>query len=65
MQDHQYRRAVIGELAYGLQSGVLMKRIELFAALPIRSLDELALSARLREIGRMDGATEATRRVDV
>jgi arsenate reductase len=43
---------------------LLMKRIELFAALPIRSLDELALSARLREIGRMDGATEATR-VDV
>lgn len=43
---------------------LLMKRIELFAALPIPSLDELALSARLREIGRMDGATEATR-VDV
>jgi protein-tyrosine-phosphatase len=36
---------------------LLMKRIELFAALPIRSLDELALRARLRDIGRIEGAT--------
>jgi protein-tyrosine-phosphatase len=54
------------EIASAFQEAyrLLMKRIELFAALPIRSLDELTLSARLREIGRMDGATEATR-VDV
>jgi arsenate reductase (thioredoxin) len=37
--------------------GLLVKRIELLAALPFRSLDELALSARLREIGRIEGAT--------
>ncbi|HXL69375.1 MAG TPA: arsenate reductase ArsC [Xanthobacteraceae bacterium] len=37
--------------------GLLVKRIELFAALPFRSLDELALSVRLRDIGRVEGAT--------
>ena len=31
--------------------GLLQKRIELFAALPLGSLDELALKNRLREIG--------------
>jgi arsenate reductase len=34
----------------------LEKRISLFRNLPIRSLDELALGARLREIGRSVGA---------
>jgi arsenate reductase len=37
---------------------VLHRRIELFAALPFRGLDELALRNKLREIGRTDGATE-------
>lgn len=37
--------------------GLLCKRIELFAELPFRSLDELALKARLREIGTLPGAT--------
>lgn len=36
---------------------LLMKRIELFAALPFRSLDELALSARVSAIGGVEGAT--------
>jgi arsenate reductase len=36
----------------------LMKnRISVFVALPFASLDELALEARLKEIGRMEGAT--------
>ena len=30
-----------------------------FTALPIKSLDNLSLTARLREIGKMEGATHA------
>jgi protein-tyrosine-phosphatase len=36
---------------------MLSQRIGVFAAIPIRSLDELSLQAKLKEIGRMDGAT--------
>ena len=36
---------------------MLHRRIEAFAALPIRSLDALTLQAKLRDIGRMEGAT--------
>lgn len=36
---------------------MLSQRIEIFAALPIRSLDKLSLQAKLKDIGRMDGAT--------
>jgi arsenate reductase len=36
---------------------MLRRRIEAFSALPVPSLDRLTLQARLREIGRMDGAT--------
>jgi arsenate reductase (thioredoxin) len=36
---------------------MLHQRIGVFAALPIRSLDQLSLQSRLREIGRMSGAT--------
>ena len=36
---------------------MLHRRIEIFVALPIRSLDQLSLQARLKEIGRMEGAT--------
>ena len=35
----------------------LRNRIAAFAALPIRKLDQIALSHRLDEIGQMDGAT--------
>ncbi|MBY0531390.1 MAG: arsenate reductase ArsC [Xanthobacteraceae bacterium] len=35
----------------------LYRRIELFAALPIKGLDSMTLRARLREIGREEGAT--------
>jgi arsenate reductase len=40
---------------------LLYRRIELFAALPIRGLDQLALQSKLREIGREEGATEKAR----
>ncbi len=36
---------------------MLHQRIATFASLPIRSLDALSLQQRLKEIGRMDGAT--------
>jgi arsenate reductase (thioredoxin) len=36
---------------------MLHQRIAVFAALPIRSLDDLSLKAKLKEIGRMEGAT--------
>jgi arsenate reductase (thioredoxin) len=35
----------------------LKNRISVFISLPIRSLDRMALGAKLREIGRLDGAT--------
>jgi arsenate reductase len=36
---------------------MLSRRIEIFAALPIKSLDSMTLKGRLKEIGRMEGAT--------
>ena len=36
---------------------ILHQRIGIFAALPIGSLDRLRLQAKLKEIGRMNGAT--------
>jgi arsenate reductase (thioredoxin) len=40
----------------------LSRRIELFAALPFRALDEISLSAKLREIGRSEGATDRAKK---
>jgi protein-tyrosine-phosphatase len=36
---------------------MLHQRIGIFTSLPIRSLDQLSLQQKLREIGRMEGAT--------
>jgi arsenate reductase (thioredoxin) len=36
---------------------LLHQRIAIFTALPVRSLDRLSLQNKLREIGRMEGAT--------
>ena len=36
---------------------MLHQRIGIFAALPIRSLDRLSLQSKLKDIGRMQGAT--------
>ncbi len=35
---------------------MLNQRIGVFIALPLRSLDQLSLQAKLKEIGRMQGA---------
>ena len=39
---------------------MLHQRIGVFTALPLRSLDKLSLQAKLRDIGRMAGATPTT-----
>jgi len=36
---------------------MLNQRIGIFISLPLRSLDQLSLQKKLREIGRMEGAT--------
>jgi hypothetical protein len=43
--------------ARGARYRMLHQRISVFTALPLRSLDQLSLQARLREIGLMSGAT--------
>jgi arsenate reductase len=49
--DIEKERAFVQAFRY------LKNRISVFASLPIKSLDEVALGNRLREIGRMEGAT--------
>jgi arsenate reductase len=44
-------------LAFKEAYRMLRQRIGIFTALPLRSLDQLSLQNRLREIGRMQGAT--------
>jgi protein-tyrosine-phosphatase len=50
------------EIARAFQQayGLLYRRIELFAALPMKGLSELSLRAKLKEIGRSEGATSHT-----
>jgi arsenate reductase len=45
------------ERAFVLAFRYLRNRIGIFNALPIKSLDRLALSAKLREIGETEGAS--------
>lgn len=51
------------EAAFAEAFRYLRNRISVFAALPLRSLDSVALGARLREIGQGEGST--ARRPDV
>jgi hypothetical protein len=39
---------------------MLHQRIGVFVSLPLRSLDQISLQSRLREIGRMQSATAET-----
>jgi arsenate reductase len=45
------------ERAFTAAFRFLRNRISAFLALPLASLDEMTIAARLREIGRGDGAT--------
>lgn len=50
------------ETAFVTAARYLKNRISLFTALPIRSLDSLALGEKLREIGASEGASRASER---
>jgi arsenate reductase len=45
------------EAAFVQAFRLLRNRISIFVNLPLASIDRLALGSRLREIGRMEGAT--------
>jgi arsenate reductase len=45
------------ELAFAEALRFLKNRINAFTSLPLKSIDAMALGSKLREIGRMDGAT--------
>ena len=47
------------ETAFVTAFRYLRNRISLFTALPLKSLDKMALGTKLREIGRTEGATSA------
>jgi protein-tyrosine-phosphatase len=51
------------EIAFAFDDAyrMLQRRIVVFAALPIASLDHVALHDELKSIGRLEGATEAAR----
>jgi protein-tyrosine-phosphatase len=46
------------EAAFVLAARYLKNRISIFTNLPIRSLNKMALNAKLREIGQLEGATK-------
>ena len=48
-------------LAFKEAYRLLHQRIGIFTALPLRSLDQLTMQGRLREIGRIEGSTATVR----
>jgi arsenate reductase len=48
-------------LAFSNAYRMLSRRIEIFAALPLASLDRLSLQQKLKDIGRSEGATAKAR----
>lgn len=61
--DPAAARGSAAEIAVAFKDAyrMLSRRIDVFAALPIASLDQITLQARLKEIGGMDGATAAVK----
>ena len=57
--DPAEARGSAAEIALAFKDAyrMLLQRIGIFTALPLRSLDQLSLQNKLREIGRMEGAT--------
>ena len=57
--DPAEKTGTAAEIAYAFNDTyrMLKQRIDVFAALPISSLDQLSLQRKLAEIGRMEGAT--------
>ena len=52
------------EAAFVLAARYLKNRISVFTNLPIKGLDRLSLTAKLREIGTLEGATKARPEVE-
>ena len=50
------------ERAFNTAFRYMRNRITSFIALPLASLDRMALTHRLRDIGQMDGATRASQK---
>ena len=50
--------AIEKEAAFVAAFRYLRNRIGVFTSLPLRGIDKLSLGTRLREIGRLDGATQ-------
>jgi arsenate reductase len=50
-------------LAFKEAYRLLSQRIGIFTSLPLRSLDQLTLQQKLREIGGMEGATKASEKI--
>ena len=50
-------------LAFKEAYRLLSQRIGIFTSLPLRSLDQLTLQHKLREIGGMEGATKASEKI--
>jgi arsenate reductase (thioredoxin) len=55
------------EIAFAFKDAyrMLKRHIDLFLALPIEKLDRLVLAARLKEIGRGEGATQKANHVEI
>jgi arsenate reductase len=51
------------ERAFNTAFRYMRNRVTCFIALPLASLDKMALTSRLRDIGHMDGATHASQGV--
>ncbi len=51
------------ERAFNTAFRYMRNRVTCFVALPLSSLDKMALTNRLREIGHMDGATRVLLKV--
>jgi arsenate reductase len=50
------------EAAFVTAFKYLRNRITVFTALPMRSISSMALQTKLREIGRMEGASSASKK---
>ena len=55
---------IIKQRAFNEAFRYLRNRITAFTSLPLQSIGKLALSARLQEIGRMDGSTSSPARTE-
>jgi arsenate reductase (thioredoxin) len=54
-------RRIEKERAFNQAFRYLKNRIAVFIALPVRSLDQLSLANRLKEIGHMEGASHGAK----